>query len=552
MSTASQGTESYDSENRSPAAEIERALTTWLTSAIVHLVLLCVLALFVAAPSVTDRLEISLARPNDAEAMLQEFEISVEPTPLDDQAEPMEEQVEVELLEQKLSLAEIEPPMESNAADIPVDELEFDHSDLAGQQLTSVEPPTEGEVDEASLEQLAESVKGDADSELSGRSMRRIQFSTPELDYSIDKGLNWLARHQLPDGGWNFDHRHGECRGRCSHPGTKTGARIAATGLALMPFLGAGHSPEEGDYREVVAAGTHFLMRNMGQGGSLWQPSGQMYGHGIATLALCECYGILAADGKPDDGSSRVDLQELKQAASRALYFIVQAQARDGGWRYSPGQAGDTSVVGWQIMALKSGADAGLEKHPGTLEAADLFLDAVQTETAGDPSYGMVGITYSYQPYGRKITPATTAIGLTCRMYMGISPFHPGMEIAIDRIVKAGPIPGDMYYNYYANQVVFQHGGPQWEAWSGQLNEMLMQTQAVGGHRDGSWHFLNGDHGSSAGGRLYATAMSCLCLEETFRHLPTFRKNARLRFVEQLGAQNAEGGEQNAEAMAVE
>ena len=31
-----------------------------------------------------------------------------------------------------------------------------------------------------------------------------------------------------------------------------------------------------------------------------------------------------------------------------------------GGWRYSPGDDGDTSVVGWQLMALKSAQMAGL------------------------------------------------------------------------------------------------------------------------------------------------------------------------------------------------
>ena len=38
-----------------------------------------------------------------------------------------------------------------------------------------------------------------------------------------------------------------------------------------------------------------------------------------------------------------------------------------GGWRYSPGQAGDTSVFGWQIFALRSGHLAGLSIPRTTL-----------------------------------------------------------------------------------------------------------------------------------------------------------------------------------------
>ena len=117
---------------------------------------------------------------------------------------------------------------------------------------------------------------------------------------------------------------------------------------------------------------------------------------------------------------------------------------------------------------------------------------------------------------------------------MGTSPFNAGMEIAVKEIDAHGPIRGDMYYNFYANQVMFQHGGPPWVSWTKRLSHELTVTQETRGHLEGSWYFGHGDHGGAAGGRLYATAMACLCLEESFRHLPVFRKHARLRFVERL------------------
>lgn len=406
----------------------------------------------------------------------------------------------------------------------------------------------------------AELGERDARQILGERASRRMRFATPEMNYGINKGLMWLARHQLADGGWSFEHRVGQCQGRCPNPGSQRGARVAATGLALLPFLGAGHSPSQGEYRQTVSAGINFLISNTSSNGSLWRSEGRMYGHGIATLALCECYEIMTqtapsvavhlypmesnADNEEllNDPNkvvgqwTGVDIERLKYAATAAVGFIVKAQAVDGGWRYRPGELGDTSVVGWQVMALKSAKDAGLGSHEQSFAGAQRFLNSVQLDPVGDQSFGFIGTRYGYMPGSRSGTPATTAIGLACRICMGISPFHPAVVTGVDHIVDEGHGGGDMYYNFYANQVVFQHGGAAWELWSQQLNKALVKSQNRRGHLEGSWHFGGADHGGTAGGRVYTTAMACLCLEESFRHLPTFRINAQRRFNERLRA----------------
>ncbi|RLT10448.1 MAG: hypothetical protein DWI22_03725 [Planctomycetota bacterium] len=52
-----------------------------------------------------------------------------------------------------------------------------------------------------------------------------------------------------------------------------------------------------------------------------------------------------------------------------------------GGWRYAPSEAGDTSVVGWPMMTLKSGEMAGTwnpadnwEQQGGSLYATSMKL----------------------------------------------------------------------------------------------------------------------------------------------------------------------------------
>ena len=66
-----------------------------------------------------------------------------------------------------------------------------------------------------------------------------------------------------------------------------------------------------------------------------------MYAHGQGAIVLCEA---LAMTGD----------EQLRDPAQRAIDFIENAQHRQGGWRYQPGQPGDTSVLGWHLMAIQS------------------------------------------------------------------------------------------------------------------------------------------------------------------------------------------------------
>ncbi len=124
-----------------------------------------------------------------------------------------------------------------------------------------------------------------------------------------------------------------------------------------------------------------------------------MYSHGLATIALSEAYG-LSGD------------KQVGQAAQRAVDFILTAQNKtDGGWRYNPGDAGDTSVVGWQLMALKSAHMAGLSFSPGVFQQTSKWLDSVAVHD---------GTEYSYQP-GVQALPPMDAVGLLCRQYLARS-----------------------------------------------------------------------------------------------------------------------------------
>jgi hypothetical protein len=311
----------------------------------------------------------------------------------------------------------------------------------------------------------------------------------------------------MPDGGWNFNHAmHPQCRGQCRNPGNIPEARNGATGMALLPFLGAGQTHQKGKYKDLVKKGLYFLISRMKvspQGGSLHESGGSMYSHGICAIVLCEAYAMTHD-------------KHLYAPAQQALNFIAYAQDPvGGGWRYSPRQPGDTSVVGWQIMAMKSGHMGYLRVPPITVQKASQFLDSVQAHNGAHYGYTDPGA-------GRE---GTTAVGLLCRMYLGWKKDNPALQKGVKWMSDRGPSANNMYYNYYATQIMHHMEGDVWKKWNSVMRDQLIKSQAKKGHEAGSW-FMPAGHVTDRGGRLYCTSMATMVLEVYYRHLPIYRKQS--------------------------
>ena len=378
-----------------------------------------------------------------------------------------------------------------------------------------------------------------------GRGGRRTEAlkrgATKESEEAVDLALKWLAEHQLPDGSWSYDHHQApSCQGKCPNPGQMPEAKIAATSMGVLPFLGAGQTNQVGQYQRTVAAGLTYLMRRMElrpEGGSLVEPGGQMYGHGLATIALCEAYAMqvdprmLRRLRPAYDGSGRaspgevapkvrqeaIPLPDLGRAAQAALDYVAYAQDPvGGGWRYQPRQPGDTSMVGWQLMAWMSGKMSYLRVSPATAVGAAHYLDHVQLDEYGSD--------YAYLDKNQA-TKATQAIGLLCRMYLGWPRDHAAITRGVEQMSQSGPVPGYMYYDYYATQVLHHYGGELWERWNTRMRDSLVNSQSKAGHTAGSWHFPGGDHGADKGGRLYCTSLAAQTLEVYYRHMPLYGKD---------------------------
>ena len=332
---------------------------------------------------------------------------------------------------------------------------------------------------------------------------------TTQTEAAVARGLRWLRLHQHDDGHWNLnDFSHtGDCNGRCQDPGQDSAT--GATALALLPFLGAGQTQSDGIYKDEVSRALKWLVSQQKADGDLRGPGiGQMYAHAQATIVLCEAYAIT------HDAT-------LFQAAQNAVDFVVKAQNPVGGWRYSPGDnPGDTSVVGWQLMALRSGKMAGLEVPPEAFDRTAKFLSTVQSGNAG----GM----FSYMPNQRNPTPAMTAEGLLCREYLGWPRDHAGLGEGVKYLMQHLPNKNEqnIYYWYYGTQVLHHLGGDDWDKWNQAIRDTLLETQETVGHAAGSWTprgGVNGGHDVRTGGRIYMTALAVCTLEVYYRHLPIYR-----------------------------
>jgi hypothetical protein len=341
----------------------------------------------------------------------------------------------------------------------------------------------------------------------------------PDIQHAVTRAIVWLANHQSPDGSWSLQGYHRMCRSgdaTCTCPGD-VHSDTGATALGLLPFLGAGYTHKTGPYQSQVGRGLRWLISRQKPDGDL-RGGSTMYAHGLATIALCEAYGMTRD-------------QEIGRAAKIAVDFILTAQNKNtGGWRYQPGEEGDTSVVGWQIMALKSAQMAGLIPPSGStaggaaLESAGKYLDLV--------AKGPAKSQFSYQP-NDKASQTMTAVGLLCRQYLGASS-DDSLMVEGTRYLMSN-MPGedrrDVYYWYYATQVMHNMINSDWDQWNRKMWKILVHSQHNNGYdcANGSWDPEKPmrDAWGSRGGRVMMTSLACLTLEVYYRHLPLYRLNGR-------------------------
>ena len=340
---------------------------------------------------------------------------------------------------------------------------------------------------------------------------------------AVERALLWLSRHQDADGRWDGAPRRSIATARSSTATISTTPRTAprrrllrrvlllggrhggSTGLSLLAYLGAGYTHLDGQYAETVANGLEFLRRQQKPDGDLRGRSQAvgMYCHAMATLALCEAYA-LTADPK------------LRAPVERAIDFLEKSRAQDRlAWRYAPGSpVGDTSILGWVVMCLKSAQEVGIPIRADVRQGALTWLGKV----ASGPSSGLA----KYQPQ-EKVTPTMTAEAWVCRQFLGVGGPGNSSREAAEYLLRNGSERErqqfNLYYLYYGTLAMYQHGGDAWARWNLKTRDTILRRQRPSGHAAGSWDPDESQYGTH-GGRIYCTAaLATLSLEVYYRYL---------------------------------
>jgi hypothetical protein len=353
---------------------------------------------------------------------------------------------------------------------------------------------------------------------------------TEASEAAVRLGLDWLARHQAGDGHWGPDCLHLAPQGRCRAPqpcsGGGSGHRIAQTSLAILAFQAAGHYDfNDNEYSARVKRGLDWLLQNQRADGCFLDLgrgalSPNMYEHGIATFALADACEMA-------DSSDREPADRYRQAAQKAIRFIQYSQHNDGGWRYTDERElpSDTSVSGWQVLAMKAAKRAKIVAvNPECVAKVEDFFKRCEM-----PQPGRTG----YMP-GHAPSDATTGVGMLVHEFILEKPDSPLVQAGAKYLAgeaqrawkgEAARKPrfaarsGNFYTWYNCTLAMFLAGGEPWKQWNDVVRDHLVALQ----HRvpescaNGSWWDPDDEY-SLEGGRIYSTALAALTLEVYYRY----------------------------------
>lgn len=295
------------------------------------------------------------------------------------------------------------------------------------------------------------------------------------------EGLTWLAEAQEPDGSWNP-----------ARWGGHGNFEVGVTGLALLAFLDGAAEAPRGAHAETVQLAARALLRSQDAAGHFGpQAAGSLYNHAIATAALARLWRS-GGEGP------------LAHSVDRGVAFLARTQAPSGGWGYEAGDAPNASVSAWPILALEWAREAGSRAAEAPLARGLSWLSSVVDEA------GRVGYRRPRDfPYGAE---TLTAVGALPLVAAPAGTADASVQRRLAEAVRRLPEPSsrDYYRDFFVVRTLAALDGADARERGGDLARALASARVTEGPHSGSW--APTDRWSTAGGRVYATAMAAMAL----------------------------------------
>lgn len=309
-------------------------------------------------------------------------------------------------------------------------------------------------------------------------------------------GLKWLASVQEPDGRWS-----------ASAPGAAPGpGDTAVTALAILAYLGNGHTHRFGTHKRTVAAALTWLKAQ----GALdaTASASPTLDRALRLMALAESHAV-----------SRD--YTLRPLAVAALEELLRRRVADSGWGLDVHDPPDAFSTAHAVLALKACRTAGIELD------AEPFLDARRFLTELTDETGLVGFRAPGEglsltlgePEAALPLPLFTGGAVIARIFTGERRSVDALRSGRDRLMQATPEARrpDPAYWWLATYAMFQMGGEEWKRWTKELlAAVLLLQRDEPSELAGSWDPAG--LWGQLGGRVASTAVSCLTLEIYYRY----------------------------------
>ena len=362
------------------------------------------------------------------------------------------------------------------------------------------------------------------------RDLLRKKGGGPKTEAAVKSALRWFKTHQSPNGMWDTVHYNQNCTEdlKCEQGGTnnETTPNVAATGYALLCYLGAGHDHRSlSPFRATIEKGLEWL-KSQQKGGRFSTSAHSNYEHAIATTAMAEAYAMSQDSELRASAQQGLDQILAMQNKGGSSTDTSAASSRGGlGWDYfEPSGRNDSSVTGWNVMALKSGLAAGLHIGNGINGAKEWLKKTYEAANPGfdkfDPSTSQAKFPYCWSTGSATAEAQDRApLGALCAVFLGHKSGDPMLECLLNFVTGNQAVtsyPTNTYYMYYNTLAIFQAGGERWQKWNKQFSEVLIQAQRKDGCFNGSWDV--GPFIGSEVGRTISTAYCCLSLQVYYRY----------------------------------